>query len=389
MAREPITETMDPRERIEAEQAFREPATGQEIATFGSREPTTVEISDGVITARRCEVLRDEARVLVRIKTRAAMADEAWYYRFPVKKKGGGLDYIEGPSIDCADAIARLYGNCQVDCRVIDAGATWIIYARFVDYETGYSLTRPFQQDKNASRLGGEDLARKRDISFQIGVSKAERNVVTHALREFTDFAFEEAKKSLVAKIGGNLKHFVQRCADELAALDVDVARVEAQVGRPLGDWLAPNVARVIAEIRAVKDGMSSADETWPKPAPPEPRRNATATDVEPGGAAKTSATAPAAESQVPAAAATADAPAADAPQPKIWTVPDNIVGQENLINAWLGLIEMTETEAELDDFERQNAERMARVTGVKKSTLTNAVRVQREVIRKAGGQSA
>src|SRR6202011_2222346 len=98
-----------------------------------------------------------------------------------------------------------------VDTRVIDLGASWLIYARFTDFESGYALTRPFQQDKGASKLGGDDQARKLDIAFQIGVSKAIRNVVTNALQTFADYAFDAAKNSLVEKIGSDIIKWRER----------------------------------------------------------------------------------------------------------------------------------------------------------------------------------
>src|SRR5689334_18083823 len=76
-----------------------------------------------VITAQPIRAPRDEGKVLRKIEQMAGAAGQGWYYRFPVKKKGGGLDYIEGPSIDCTDAIARWYGNCQVASAVQDVGA--------------------------------------------------------------------------------------------------------------------------------------------------------------------------------------------------------------------------------------------------------------------------
>lgn len=229
-------------------------------------------ISDGIITAQKVEVRRDLQRVVNDIKVSAAVGGENWYYGWNVKKKDGSHERVEGPSIKCATNVARIYGNCQVDTRVMDSGAHWIIYARFVDYETGFSLTRPFQQRKNQQSMKG-DADRALDIAFQIGVSKAIRNVVCNALEMLTDLAFEEAKKSLVDKIGKRLEDYKQRVSKRLVELDVVVKRVELVVGRSFNDWRAQEVARVIAQIKAINDGMATVDDTWPPEAPEEPRR--------------------------------------------------------------------------------------------------------------------
>lgn len=247
---------------------------------------------DRIVGAQEVAVYRNTAKVLADLKALAAAAGEAWYYRYPVKDKGKTV-FIEGPSIKLANDLARIYGNCDVDVRVVDAGDSWVFYARFTDFETGFSLTRPLQQRKNASRLGGSDDGRRQDIAFQIGVSKAERNVVVNALQTYTDYAFEEARGAMVDKIGKNLARYIDKTKTRLeeiggAAL---VKRVEVARGRPFEKWLAPDVARTIAEIQAINDGMAAADETWPLSAPsapsaspPSPSATAGQTEDDPGG---------------------------------------------------------------------------------------------------------
>lgn len=215
-----------------------------------------------VFGAQAVAVHRDEAHVLQKIKVLAAAAGTDWYYRFPVKDKGK-TSWIEGPSIKLANDVARLYGNAEVDCRAQDLGSAIMFHARFVDLETGYALTRPFQQRKGASRLGGADEGRRDDITFQIGASKAIRNVVVNALQTFCDFAFVEAKEALVDKIGKDIERW-KRVTSERIGARVDLKRVEAVVGRTADNWLAPDIARVIAMGKAVDDGMATWDETFP-----------------------------------------------------------------------------------------------------------------------------
>lgn len=246
-----------------------------------------------IITAQPVAVERDETRVLAKIKALAAAAGDDWYYRYPVKNnRTGQTDTIEGPSIKCANNVARIYGNCQVDLRALDEGEHWLFYARFVDLETGFSMTRAFQQRKGQTNIGGKDDGRKLDIAFQIGQSKAIRNVVCNALETFTNYAFEESKASLVAKIGQRMEPTRAKILDRLREMEIDLHRVEAVVGRAAKDWLAPDMARIIAEIKSVEDGMASASETWPikeppidakaEPAAPEPKPAAAPAQPEP-----------------------------------------------------------------------------------------------------------
>ena len=354
------TDLMDPREAQEAEAMFAKPmGAGGELVPGGAPNITIV---DQIITAQKVGVERDLAKILRDIRTMAAVAGEDWYYRFPVKKKGGGTDHIEGPTIKCATNVARMYGNCQVDVRVQDQGASWLIYARFVDYESGFSLTRPFQADKAKGTLNTKDAGRQQEIALAIGVSKATRNVITNALETFTTFAFDEAKKNLVEKVGKRLEEYRNRVRERLAQINVDEKRVEATVGRSFSEWLAPDVARVIAELKAVSDGMATADETWPPPAPPEPKRGDFKKEAAEGKPAK--------DAQ----------PATEPDKPATPTWFPDVVGQDAITAAIVALIaDKAATVADLDAIEAANKERVAKFTQANRAKITIAMDDRRE----------
>src|SRR5580765_7810671 len=227
------------------------------------------------ITARRCEVERDQAKVLRRIREAAAMSSDDFYYSFPVRTKGGGRDYIEGISIDGAMAAMQAYGNCEVDVRPIDIGAAWVFLARFIDHERGTSLIRPFLQRKQGgSRLGGDDEGRRLEIAFSVGASKAARNVIANAIRPFTNYCFQESKNDLVKRVGMDLPKHRDRAVARLAELGVDLKRVEALTGRVVADWTAREVAAVIVQVRTVQQGLATPNDIWPPEVPAEPRRS-------------------------------------------------------------------------------------------------------------------
>lgn len=208
-------------------------------------------------------VRRDEKQIFQKIKTIATAAGDDFFYSWNTKNKDGTKGVVEGPSVKCANAVARLFGNCSVKVRVFDQGAHWILYAQFYDFETGFVLERPYQQRKN-QKTGMGDADRQLDIVFQIGTSKAARNVVCNALSEFTDFAFAVAKEQLVEKIGKNLPKFHAQVLDRLTTLKVDPHRVELVRGKPFDKWVAADLAKIIAEIQSVNDGMIHPDDVWP-----------------------------------------------------------------------------------------------------------------------------
>lgn len=209
-------------------------------------------------------VKRNEQLIFQKIKTIATAAGDDFFYSWNTKNKDGTKGAVEGPSVKAANAVARLFGNCSVKVRVFDMGANWIFYAQFYDMETGYVLERPFQQRKGQNVGGGMDKDRAADIVFQIGTSKAVRNVVCNALSEFTDYAFAVAKEQLVEKIGKNLAKFHAQVMNRLVELKVETKRVELVRSKTFDKWVAADLAKIIAEIQSVNDGMIHQDDVWP-----------------------------------------------------------------------------------------------------------------------------
>lgn len=258
------------------------------LDAFASREQNLPAVSSGqsvpadvfgqrAFGAQRVAIRRDPARILDIMRSLAASAGERYYYRYPVKS-GGATSYIEGPSIALANDLAREYGNLSIDTKVVDIGTHWMIYARVTDYETGSELVRPFQQRKSQKTTGDAD--RQQDIALQIGASKAIRNVVVNFLQTYADFAYEEARGSLVAAIGKDLAKWREKARAGIEQRQIALPRVERVIGRPLSDWLAADVAKVRTMLQGIDEGMATLDETFPPlpaaEAAPEPEKPAT-----------------------------------------------------------------------------------------------------------------
>jgi hypothetical protein len=243
----------------------------QPIPSGHSLVRPTTGLADRVIGAQHVAVYRDDAKILQKLSALAAAAGTDWFYRFPVKSKDGRTDYIEGPSIKLANDVARIFGNNVNEVREIDNGDSWTFYARFTDIETGFSMERAYRQRKSQTSIKTKDADRSLDQTYQIGQSKAIRNCIVNSLQIYADYAFEHARNSLVDKIGKDLAGYRQRVVDGLARIPVELNRVERVIGRAAKDWLAPDIAQVIAMMKSVADGMASVEETFPpiEQAPP------------------------------------------------------------------------------------------------------------------------
>src|SRR5215831_2822481 len=262
----------------ELQQMFETPrpamSRGEVVPAGRAIGSTDMTITDTVITAQKVAVARDDAEILRRLAAVAAYAgSEVLTYSWPVKdRRTGKVKIVEGPTIKAANALLRCYRNARLDIASVEYPAFWIFKATFIDYEAGIALSRLFQQDKGTVRLGGqgdEAQARRLDMAFQLGQSKAERNVIVNYLElPYVDYLVEQAKQNLVGRVSKNIDNYRERIRERLVALDVDVSRVERTVGKPMAEWLARDVAKVIQEIKAVQDGMALASDTWPLPPP-------------------------------------------------------------------------------------------------------------------------
>lgn len=132
------------------------------------------------------------------LERESALAGASFYYGWSV-----GRDKVEGPSIGLAMAAARCWGNCAIEqLPMQETPDSWVFTAIFVDLETGFTLSRQFRQSKRWTVAGKADAERKDDIRFQIGQSKAARNVILKALPEWlVDKAMEAAKAGVREKI--------------------------------------------------------------------------------------------------------------------------------------------------------------------------------------------
>jgi hypothetical protein len=221
-------------------------------------------IAERVIGAQPVAVQRDEKAILAKLSALAAAAGSDWFYRFPVRNQDGSQAYVEGPSIKLANSVARIYGNCINEVREIDVGDAWVFYARFTDVETGFSMERAYRQRKGQRSLKTKDADRQLDIAYQIGQSKAIRNCIVNALEIYCEFAFQEAMDSLISKIGKDLASWRDRTLQGIKNMGIEQHRVDRIIGRPGKDWLASDVARVIAMMKSVADGMADVNETFP-----------------------------------------------------------------------------------------------------------------------------
>jgi len=185
---------------------------------------------------------------------------------------GSGKDAVMGPSINLAMAAARAWGNCAVQPEPIqELPDAWVFAYAFIDLETGFTISRQFRQSKSWTVHGKMDDARKEDMRFQIGQSKAQRNTILSVLpKSLINAAMSAARKGVREKveqfvkvkgiaaaqdllIRGLAKHGVT----EQAILDrVGVAAVKAID--------VEEIVRLRGDLHAIEDGQERAEALFP-----------------------------------------------------------------------------------------------------------------------------
>lgn len=219
------------------------------------------------ITAKKVAVARDVAHIMQQLRVYCAQFGDNYVYSWQVNNRAKNRkDTIEGGTIKLANDLLQLYGNCSADVDVTETKTHLIFKAFFIDYERGTCVSRLFQQRKQQN-TGMADADRQADIVFQIGQSKAIRNVVLNALASFANRAIEWSKDSLVKRFGSDdgmrekAEDFIDKVAERF---DIDMVRIEAIVGRRRREWTVRDLAAVYTACRGIWDGLTSVADAFP-----------------------------------------------------------------------------------------------------------------------------
>lgn len=240
------------------------------VQDFGGQ--TMQRMGGGYATAIGVQRPRQIPDVIRRLVEEAALGGTDFFYGW-----GSGKDHIEGPSKELAQAAARCWGNCAVELAPVQETAdAWFFTAYFIDLETGFTLARQFRQSKTSIVYGKFDEERKTDIRFQIGQSKATRNVLLNALpTSLINQAMEKAKagvreqitkyikaNGIVSAIEAIIKALKKHGVTEAQILQkFDYANIEA--------LNVDDIVILRGDLHAIDSGQEWASNLFPKDAAP------------------------------------------------------------------------------------------------------------------------
>lgn len=223
-----------------------------------------IQTKNRYVTAMQVIKPRNLNRVISKCVEEASIAGEEFIYSW---KQGGSI--IEGLTIGAALSIVRNFGNSFVDVEIEERESAYIFTAYFCDLETGFNLSRSFRQNKASPKTKqGKDIyegERGTDIIFQIGQSKAIRNVILNAVpRWLATKVLDEAKNNAMATIN-NMGEVKARelILKKITTLKVDLTRIEAIYGKSKS-WDKIKLVQLSSALRSLENGYEDEETLFP-----------------------------------------------------------------------------------------------------------------------------
>lgn len=202
--------------------------------------------------------------VILKCEEEAAIAGDEFYYSWKQ-----GKEIVEGLTVGAAQSIARNWGNCAIDVKVQETPTAYLFYGAFIDLETGFNLVRPFRQNKHSpKKRDGSDIytgERGKDIIFQIGASKATRNVVLNAIPKWlASKVLAKAKDNVKGKLESmGIPKAIEKILKKAEALGIPEERIELAFGKK-HSWDIEKLVLLMGALRSIEDGFETIDSIFP-----------------------------------------------------------------------------------------------------------------------------
>jgi len=212
---------------------------------------------------------RELTDIIQKVEQEAAISGEDFYYSYPQGDK-----YIEGVGINGALILARNWGNNAVEVRPFDLGDKYVLIGDFVDFETGFNLSRPYILKKKIlkNKKGNPIYEKERndEIVFQIGTSKAMRNVILNALPNYViEAGLKRAKEGYRKKLEEYIKkNGIDKAREMLIKraerLNVAKELIERNFGKA-SSWDIDKILLISGALKGIEEGYHSINDAFPK----------------------------------------------------------------------------------------------------------------------------
>jgi hypothetical protein len=217
----------------------------------------------GIVMAQKVDQRRNLRDVEKEIMAVCAAYGDSFYYAWDVKDRQGKTTTVEGVSVDGASVLRQIWRNNMCETIVLKDDGEFVYFAsRFVDYETGNTIIRPFKQ-RTGMKFGKMQKDRIMETTFSIGVSKSERNVTLDALRIQREQMLKYAKDNLRSKIEKNPEKSKVRIFEIAKELNIPTDKLERYVERKEKDWVSSSMVRLVQALKAIQEGDATVDDVF------------------------------------------------------------------------------------------------------------------------------
>ena len=218
-------------------------------------------------TAMDCDVKRDLERIEKNVLYEARKMGTNGFYSWSTNNRDGTKGLIEGPTIGLALMLYRNWTNADLAIQLLkETTGYYLLEAVFTDLETGTRFPALFKQERTTSVRGRMDNARKDDILFQIGQSKATRNAIVKGIPVWlTDLAMAAAKgedRKSIKKDNGDI---IPRLLESFGHHGVTREDIEKRIDMPLEEATPAKISWLRSVYQAIKEGMSSVYDEFPR----------------------------------------------------------------------------------------------------------------------------
>lgn len=180
-----------------------------------------MQIKSNYVAAMMVPKPRNLKLVTESIMQEAEEAKDDFYYSWLVNnRKMNRKDLIEGGTIGLAQCIGRNWTNCAIETEVKEFGGEWIFKTTFVDFEKGFTTTRELRLmiPRREKDQKDYDYERSRNMKFQIGQSKNQRDCIFNAVpRWLKKQALNTAKNASRKEASQNTDIKLKKALDSFA----------------------------------------------------------------------------------------------------------------------------------------------------------------------------
>ena len=188
-----------------------------------SQNENLMQIRSNYVAAMMVPKPRVMNNVINAVMKEAEQAKDDFYYNWLVNnKRTGSKELIEGGTTGLAQAIIRNWTNCAVETEVKEFAGEWIYKTTCIDFENGFTIQREYRLKIPQEKSGNYDYERTRNMKFQMGYSKNQRDCIFNFVpRWLRAQAIETAKRASVNDVEKNIDGNLKKALSSFANKDI------------------------------------------------------------------------------------------------------------------------------------------------------------------------